>query len=43
MITPDETTFAYLNDKEYAPKGEALDKDLAYCKTVHFSFFRVPL
>ncbi|MFZ9661374.1 MAG: aconitase family protein, partial [Chitinophagaceae bacterium] len=33
MIAPDETTFAYLNGKEKAPKGEAWDKALAYWKT----------
>ena len=26
LIAPDETTFAYLKDREYAPKGEAWDK-----------------
>jgi len=26
IIAPDETTFAYLKDREYAPKGEAWDK-----------------
>ena len=35
MIAPDETTFAYLKDKEYAPKGEALDKALAYWQTLY--------
>lgn len=34
MIAPDETTFAYLNGKEFAPKGEAWDKALAYWKTL---------
>ena len=24
MIAPDETTFAYVKGREYAPKGEAL-------------------
>jgi 3-isopropylmalate/(R)-2-methylmalate dehydratase large subunit len=26
LIAPDDTTFAYLKDREYAPKGEAWDK-----------------
>ncbi len=34
MIAPDETTFAYLNGREKAPKGEAWDKALAYWKTL---------
>jgi 3-isopropylmalate/(R)-2-methylmalate dehydratase large subunit len=34
MIAPDETTYAYLNGKEMAPKGEAWDKALAYWKTL---------
>ena len=34
MIAPDETTFAYLKGKEFAPKGEAWDKALAYWKTL---------
>jgi 3-isopropylmalate/(R)-2-methylmalate dehydratase large subunit len=34
MIAPDETTFAYINGKEYAPKGEAWEKSLAYWKTL---------
>lgn len=34
MIAPDETTFAYLKGREYAPKGEAWDKALAYWKTL---------
>ncbi len=34
MIAPDETTFAYLNGKEFAPKGEAWDKALTYWKTL---------
>ena len=29
LIAPDETTFAYLKDREYAPKGEAWDKAVA--------------
>ena len=34
MIAPDETTFAYLKDKEYAPKGGEWDKALAYWRTL---------
>lgn len=34
FIAPDETTFNYLKGKEYAPKGEAWDKAVAYWKTL---------
>ena len=34
MIAPDETTFAYVAGRPYAPKGEALDKALAWWKTL---------
>lgn len=34
MIAPDETTFAYVQGREFAPKGEAWDKALAYWKTL---------
>lgn len=34
MIAPDETTFAYLKGREYAPKGEAWDDAIAYWKTL---------
>ena len=34
FIAPDEVTFAYLKGREYAPKGEAWDKALAYWKTL---------
>lgn len=34
MIAPDETTFAYIKDREYAPKGEIWDKALSYWKTL---------
>jgi len=34
MIAPDETTFAYLNGREKAPKGAAWDKAVAYWKTL---------
>ena len=32
LIAPDETTFAYLKDREYAPKGEDWDKAVAEWK-----------
>ena len=35
MIAPDETTFSYLEGKEYAPKGERWNKALSYWKTLH--------
>lgn len=34
MIAPDETTFAYLNGREKAPKGTAWDTAVAYWKTL---------
>ena len=34
FIAPDETTFAYIKGREYAPKGEAWEKALAYWKTL---------
>jgi 3-isopropylmalate/(R)-2-methylmalate dehydratase large subunit len=34
FIAPDEVTFDYVKGKEYAPKGEAWDKALAYWKTL---------
>ncbi len=34
FIAPDEVTFAYLKDKEYAPKGEAWEQAVAYWKTL---------
>jgi len=34
FIAPDETTFAYLKGREYAPKGEAWDKAVAEWKTL---------
>ena len=34
IIAPDETTFAYLKGREYAPKGEAWYKAVAYWKTL---------
>ena len=34
MIAPDETTFAYVAGRPYAPKGEALEKALAWWKSL---------
>ena len=34
IIAPDETTFAYLKGREYAPKGEAWDKAVEFWKTL---------
>ena len=34
MIAPDQTTFSYVKDREFAPKGAAWDKKLAYWKTL---------
>ena len=34
MIAPDETTFEYINGREFAPKGEEFDKKVAYWKTL---------
>jgi 3-isopropylmalate/(R)-2-methylmalate dehydratase large subunit len=34
MIAPDQTTFEYVEGKEYAPKGEDFDKKVAYWKTL---------
>jgi 3-isopropylmalate/(R)-2-methylmalate dehydratase large subunit len=33
-INPDETTFNYLANREYSPKGEAWDKAVSYWKTL---------
>ena len=35
LIAPDETTFAYLKDREYAPKGEAWDEAVAKWKQLY--------
>jgi 3-isopropylmalate/(R)-2-methylmalate dehydratase large subunit len=35
MIAPDETTFAYLRGRPYAPVGEQWDQAVAYWKTLH--------
>ncbi|MET7421657.1 3-isopropylmalate dehydratase large subunit [Dactylosporangium sp. NPDC005555] len=34
MIAPDETTFAYVEGREYAPKGETWDRARAYWETL---------
>ena len=34
MVAPDEVTFEYIKGRESAPQGEALDKALAYWKTL---------
>jgi 3-isopropylmalate/(R)-2-methylmalate dehydratase large subunit len=34
MIAPDEKTFEYLKGREYAPKGDAWDKAVAYWRTL---------
>lgn len=35
MIAPDETTFAYIKGREFAPKEAAWDKALAYWQTLY--------
>ncbi|MBO5965519.1 MAG: 3-isopropylmalate dehydratase large subunit [Bacteroidaceae bacterium] len=35
LIAPDETTFAYLKDREYAPKGEAWDEAVVKWKQLY--------
>jgi len=34
MIAPDDVTFTYVRGKPYAPKGEALDRAIAYWRTL---------
>ena len=34
IIAPDETTFAFIKGREFAPRGEEWDKKLAYWKTL---------
>lgn len=34
LIAPDETTFAYLKDRPFAPKGEEWEQAVAYWKTL---------
>jgi 3-isopropylmalate/(R)-2-methylmalate dehydratase large subunit len=35
LIAPDEKTFAYINGREFAPKGKAFEKAVAYWKTLY--------
>jgi 3-isopropylmalate/(R)-2-methylmalate dehydratase large subunit len=35
LIAPDETTFKYLQGREFSPKGDAWEKSLDYWKTLH--------
>ena len=34
FIAPDDTTFNYIKDREYAPQGEAWDKAVSYWRTL---------
>ena len=34
MIAPDQTTFDYVSGRKFAPKGDTLDKKIAYWKTL---------
>ena len=34
MVAPDETTFAYVKGRRFAPQGDAWDKSVAYWKTL---------
>ncbi len=34
MIAPDETTFAYLKGRRFAPAGEAWEQAVSYWKTL---------
>lgn len=34
LVAPDETTFAYVKGREFAPEGQAWDKAVAYWKTL---------
>lgn len=35
MIAPDQSTFDYIEGREFSPKGEAFDAAVAYWKTLH--------
>ncbi|MFT6828041.1 MAG: 3-isopropylmalate/(R)-2-methylmalate dehydratase large subunit [Roseivirga sp.] len=35
MIAPDETTFDYIEGREFSPKGEDFEKAVTYWKTLH--------
>ncbi len=34
LIAPDETTFAYIKGRPFAPQGEAFDRAVAYWRTL---------
>ena len=34
LVAPDDTTYAYLNGRPFAPKGAQWDKALAYWRTL---------
>ncbi len=34
LIAPDETTFTYLKDREFAPKGDAFERAVAYWRSL---------
>ncbi|ANB59623.1 3-isopropylmalate dehydratase large subunit [Anoxybacteroides amylolyticum] len=34
LVSPDETTFAYLRDRKYVPKGEAFEKAVEYWRSL---------
>ena len=34
LVAPDDTTFAYLKDRQFAPKGQSWDEAVAYWKTL---------
>ena len=34
LIAPDETTFAYVKDRDFAPRGEAFEQAVAYWRTL---------
>ena len=34
LIAPDETTFAYVKDRDFAPQGEAFEQAVAYWRTL---------
>ena len=34
LVAPDETTFAYLKDRDHAPQGEEWDAAVAYWRTL---------
>ena len=34
LVAPDDTTFAYLKGRQFAPKGQSWDEDVAYWRTL---------